>query len=127
MTDLTSGAIATLRHRALATLAEVTESAALEAWRVQYLGRKGEVPQLLRNVKELSSEERRIIGEQGNQLRRELENVFKERLDQLTFPDTASADPRQREAQTVSPGYLHPLTLTIRRIEAIFTQLGFTM
>lgn len=127
MTDLTSATIATLRHEALEALAQVADASALEAWRVHYLGRKGAVPQFLRQLKELPAAERRVVGEQGNQVRQELEQALAERQQQFSSASPVVSSQAQPDVVAAAPGHLHPLTLTIRRIEAIFTQLGFTM
>ena len=110
-----------LKNKALRALAEVSAAPELEAWRIAYLGRKGAIPQYLRRIKDLSPEKRRIIGRQGNELRHNLEEQYKQKKQETA--STAAASPLLSEPAI---GHLHPLTLSIRRIQDILTSLGFT-
>jgi phenylalanyl-tRNA synthetase alpha chain len=109
------------------SLADVTNGAALEAWRLAYLGRKGSIPQLLRTVKELPLAERKAVGQQGNQIRRQLEAAYKEKKASV---ETENQQPTLHPTPyTLHPskGHLHPLTQTLRQLQHIFLQLGFQL
>lgn len=111
-------------------LEAAADAAALEAWRRQYIGRKGEVPQLLRLVKDLPAEERTVIGQKANVLRRELEEAYKVKLDRLGKSRMRAARPQpslKLRLAGVQQGHLHPLTLTSRRIQNIFAAMGFLL
>ncbi len=110
-----------LKNKALPALAEVKTAQELEAWRIVYLGRKGAIPKYLRGIKDLSPQEKRSIGKQGNELRHNLEEQYKQKKQQVTT--TATTLSEDEEATT---GHLHPITLSIRRIQNILTSLGFT-
>ncbi|MDP3997568.1 MAG: phenylalanine--tRNA ligase subunit alpha [bacterium] len=129
MTDLTPEKLSQLQTRALKELAAVSDAAALEAWRVKYLGRKGAVPLLLRGVKDLSAEEKKVVGQTGNQLRQALEQKYSQLKRHISTAQN-SAD-NMPTAYYLLPatgnGHLHPLTLTIRRIQKILSDMGFVI
>lgn len=110
--------------QAAKTKLETTSTPAdLEAWRVEYLGRKGAIPLFLRQIKELSAEEKKTIGQEANAARQELERLFSEKKIALgSHPIDINPD-----EYPAGPGHLHPLTLTTRRIQNIFSALGFTI
>ena len=59
----------TIKQKALAALAEAKESAELESLRVKYLGKKGELTAVLKQMGKLSAEERPVIGQLANDVR----------------------------------------------------------
>jgi len=108
------------------------DEAALESWRIAYLGRKGKLTSVLRNLSELPLEERRRIGGEANRLKEELESALEAKRQALQ---------QQRLAATVEAGWLdvtlpgrpkrigrlHPITQTLREIESIFVSMGFSV
>ena len=66
-----------IKAEAAAKLGE--ENADLEAIRVQYLGKKGELTQVLRGMGQLSAEERPVIGQMANEVRAYIENLIEEK------------------------------------------------
>ncbi len=115
-----------LNDKALAELEKVNQPGALEEWRVKYLGRKGELPFLLRSVGGLPEGERREAGSSGNRIRRELEFSFEEKRSSLGFVPVIRSDIKPRIMQE-ERGHLNPLTKAIRRITKIFTDMGFIL
>lgn len=95
---------------------------------IKFLGRKGELPLLLREIPNLSPEDKKIVGGEGNQLRGELEaemfNKFEE-LDTAEKGDMGLFD-FTAPATKVNRGRLHPISAMIREIEDVFGRLGFT-
>src|SRR5947209_7965896 len=75
--------IATLRREAEAAIAAAGSSAELEELRVRHLGRRAELPNLLRGVRELPSEERGPVGQAANQARQALEALIEQRAAEL--------------------------------------------
>jgi len=115
--------IAIWKQKAEEALISADSASAVEQWRVEWLGRKGKIPLLLRQLKELSLEERKQIGAAANALRQELEEAYKEKwtaFQKETGDDTSTSLP-------AAQGHLHPLTQTMRRIQEIFLELGFTL
>ena len=114
-------------------VAQASTSDALEQVRVQYLGRKAELPQILRGVAELAPEQRGAVGKAANLARRGLEAALAQRaaalgaseLDVRLVSDrvdvTLPGDPPQ------PVGRLHVLTQTRREIEDVFLGLGFSV
>ncbi|HEY3759201.1 MAG TPA: phenylalanine--tRNA ligase subunit alpha [Solirubrobacteraceae bacterium] len=106
---------------------------ALEELRVRYLGRKAELPQILRGVRELPSEERGIVGKAANVARQELEALIERRAAQLGEQELQRSLREERLDVTLpgAPqqpvGRLHVLTATWRELEDIFVGLGFTV
>jgi phenylalanyl-tRNA synthetase alpha chain len=124
--------IAQLRAEGEAAIAAAASTAELEDLRVRYLGRKAELPQLLRGVAELPAEERGAVGRAANEARRALEAILAAKAADL---DAAELDARLAgdrvdvtlpgEDGAPPVGHRHLLTITRREIEDIFVGLGF--
>ena len=105
----------------------------LEGLRVSLLGRKAELPNLLRSVAELPPDQRAAMGKAANLARRELEGVLEARREALdaaaldTSLQTDRVDVTLPGAPVATPGRLHLLTATRREIEDVFAGLGFTV
>jgi phenylalanyl-tRNA synthetase alpha chain len=122
-----------LRRDAQQEIASATSSEAVEELRVRYLGRKAELPQMLRGVAALEPERRGAVGRAANDARRDLEQLIEARADEL---DASELD-EHLEADTLDVtlpgtppepvGRLHVLTATMRELEDIFLGLGFTV
>ncbi|MBA3327535.1 MAG: phenylalanine--tRNA ligase subunit alpha [Solirubrobacterales bacterium] len=123
--------ISELRAEAEAAIAGVGASAELENLRVRYLGRKAELPNLLRGVAGLAPEQRGPTGKAANEARQALEARIAERsgeleaaeLDARLLSDTVDVTLPGEPARPV--GRLHLLTATRREIEDVFLGLGF--
>ena len=122
-----------LSAQARAAIAGADSGEALEELRVYYLGRKAELPQLLRGVAGLPPEQRAAVGKAANRARQELEGLIEARAGELSG---AELERRLREdavdvtlpgAPSQPIGRLHVLTSTRRRLEDIFLGLGFTV
>ena len=93
--------IGSLRAEAEAAVAGAPSSAALEELRVRYLGRKAELPNLLRGVAQLPPEERGTVGRAANQARQALEQLIEERATEASA-SRPSRDPRSISSTTTS-------------------------
>jgi phenylalanyl-tRNA synthetase alpha chain len=122
-----------LRAQAEAAIAGASDSAELERLRVRYLGRKAELPQLLRGVAELAPEQRGTVGKAANQARQALEAMIEQRGAQLAQDELAHSLATETIDVTLPGGppqpvgRLHVLTQTTRELEDIFLGLGFTV
>ena len=67
-----------IRQKAKQELAAAEDSKGLEELRVRYLGKKGELTAILKQMGALSAEERPVIGQLANQIRAEIETELKE-------------------------------------------------
>lgn len=122
-----------LRTEARDAILAAQSGAALEELRVRYLGRKAELPQILRGVRELSPEQRGPVGKAANLARQELETLIEQCTSQLDAARLAQSLREDRIDVTLpgAPpqpvGRLHVLTATWRELEDIFVGLGFTV
>jgi phenylalanyl-tRNA synthetase alpha chain len=123
--------IAELREEAEAAIGAAATSAELEELRVRYLGRKAELPNVLRGIAQLEPAERGPTGKAANQARQALEALIGERGEQLAGGELEQrlladvADVTLPGAPPQSAGRLHLLTATRREIEDVFLGLGF--
>jgi phenylalanyl-tRNA synthetase alpha chain len=123
--------IAELRDRGEAAIAAATTTDALEDARVAHLGRKAELPNLLRGVAELAPEERGHVGRAANEARQALEGLVarrREELERSELDARLAADRVDITLPGAPPrpvGHLHLLTATRREIEDVFLGLGF--
>ena len=118
-----------LREEALASLAELADAQALEAWRVRYLGMKGAVKSALKQLKDLPPDQKRAFGMLANRVKQDLSAAFEARKG-----DLAGAQPRGAQAVDMSLpalplrlGHRHIITRTIEEITEIFARMGFTV
>jgi len=123
--------IAELRSEAEAAIAGAPGSAELEELRVRYLGRKAELPNVLRGIAQLPPQERGPTGKAANQARQALEALIAQRAEQLQAGEleerlrTDTVDVTLPGAPPQPVGRHHLLTATRREIEDIFLGLGF--
>jgi phenylalanyl-tRNA synthetase alpha chain len=125
--------IVQIRTAAENAIAAATDTQALEDVRIQYLGRKAELPNLLRNVAELPAAERAATGKAANEARKALEAAIDERARQLAAHELEQRLERDRVDITLpgspapAPGSLHLITQNRRELEDIFIGLGFNV
>src|SRR3989344_4542267 len=92
---------------------------------IKWLGRKGRLTEILRNLKNLPERERRIQGAEANRARSELEEMI--RVRRVALRDEAARNELERERIDVTlpgkglrAGRIHPLTRTLLEIRGIF-------
>ena len=129
MTEESSvGSIEEVRAKALAELEAADSLESLEDWRVTYLGRRGQLTQILRGLGSLSPEDRREVGASANQLKNLLEDSLASREDAIKSSGAADG---QDAIDVTLPGWpmplggLHPSTIIIRQICDVFASMGF--
>jgi phenylalanyl-tRNA synthetase alpha chain len=129
----TADRISALRAEGEAAVAAAPSTAELEEVRVRFLGRKAELPNLLRDVGKLPPEERGAVGRGANEARKALEAAVearREQLDALELEQRLAADVVDVTLPGTplpSAGHLHVLTATRREIEDVFIGLGFSV
>lgn len=103
---------------------------ALEELRVHYLGKKGLVTEQLKSLGKLSAEERPAAGQRINEVKQAIQASLEQRS--AFLEEVATAEKLKSEAidvtlpgRTSSVGTLHPVTITLRRIEKLFQRHGF--
>lgn len=121
-----------LEQQALQAVADSADAAALDEVRVRYLGKKGLLTQQLKQLGALPAEERPAAGQEINRIKQQVQAAIESRGETL---QKAALD-AQLASETIdvtlpgrgqSQGGLHPVTLTLRRIEELFRPLGFSV
>ena len=100
----------------------------------QYLGRKGELSQVLQGLKDVSSEERKTLGQKSNTIKQQIEEALAQALGALELAEINEklqrdwVDPTFKESLLdlgLASAGLHPVSLVQREIEDIFLSMGF--
>jgi len=99
---------------------------ALEQIRLNYLGRKGELTEILRSLKELPVEERKVFGSEANALRMELENLLAEKAANFGEAGESVSD-ITAPGKKASRGHLHPLSRVMMDATNIFAGMNFSI
>ncbi len=124
--------ITALKEKFEAELAKIENLAELESIRVQYLGKKGSVTDLLKGMKELSNDERKALGAKVNELKGAVANKIAEKTAELKEKEIEREINSMPEFDISMPaklerGSYHPITLVQREVERIFKTMGFTV
>ena len=121
-----------IRREALDALAGAADAQALDALRVKYLGKKGELTAVLKQMGKLSAEERPVIGQLANEVRAALEEALETRGRELEAK--ALEDRLRAEAvdvtipgKPVKLGHRHPMYIALDELKEIFIGMGFTV
>ena len=124
--------LAKIRAEALAAFEGAENSAALDALRVQYLGKKGELTGVLKMMGKLSAEERPAMGQLANEVRAALEQAIEQASEKLS---EAALEARLVDealdvtipGKCVTVGHKHPMYIALDEIKDIFVGMGFTI
>jgi phenylalanyl-tRNA synthetase alpha chain len=122
-----------LKQEGQAAITNARDTQTLEEVRIRYLGRKAELPNLLRNVATLPADERAKTGKAANQARQELVRAIERRAAELNRAELERRLSEDRVDVTLPGdpaaklGRLHLLTQTRREIEDVFLGLGFSI
>jgi phenylalanyl-tRNA synthetase alpha chain len=121
-----------LQQEAIAAIAATPTLEELESIRVSYLGKKGQLSQILRGMGKLSPEERPIVGALANEVKETLQVNLDNRLQALQ--QAQIEEQLQTETLDVTMpgvsrplGHIHPINSIIDRILEIFVGLGYTV
>lgn len=98
--------------------------------KVKYLGKKGDITQVLRGMKDLSAEERPVIGSLVNKVRDELEALFDEKETELKKKELNKKLEEEKidvtmPSKKIIRGSKHPLNRVIEEIEDLFVSMGY--
>ena len=120
--------ISELLDRASREIGQATEPAALEAFRIAHLSRKGSIALLFESLRSAPAEDRPALGKALNELRSAVQALYDDASRALASPAPVRDAPdlslpgRQRYAGTA-----HPLMQTLEEIKAIFLSMGFAI
>lgn len=105
-----------------------TNAEELEALRIKYLSKKGIIPQLMKELKEVPNELKKEVGMKLNQLKNRAQDTIAELKDKFESNDTSAVNiDLTRTPYPIKLGTRHPLTLVKNEIINIFSGLGFSI
>jgi len=116
----------------LDAVAQAADEAALDQVRVQYLGKKGELTQQLKSLGKLSAQERPAAGAKINEAKQQVQDAITVKRTMMA----SNALSKQLAVESIDVtlpgrgqdiGGLHPVTMTIERIQNFFAQIGFSV
>ena len=121
-----------LQQAAVSAIATTNTLEELEQLRINYLGKKGQLSQILRGMGKLTPEERPRVGSLANEVKEALQNSLesqKQKLQQAAIEARLKAETLDVTMPGVSRplGHVHPLNGTIDRMLEIFVGLGYTV
>ena len=104
----------------------------VENIRVEYLGKKGKVIEILKNLKNVEASKRKEVGQQANKLREEIEVLVEQKKQELKEKEYEIRIKNAKKIDITVPvedkvGSLHPITIVQKELEDIFTGMGFTV
>ena len=121
-----------LKEKFVSELEKIDNLADIENIRVSYLGKKGSVIDLLKGMKELSNDERKVFGQKVNELKGLVNEKITEKTQELKEKEIQKEIELMPESDLSMPpvmdrGSYHPITLVQRECERIFKSMGFTV
>ncbi len=116
-----------LEAEAARALEAARDESALEEARVRHLGRKSELTQILRGLKDLSAAERASVGARANRLRETLERFYEEARGRLEAAPAALARDVTLPGRCVPRGHEHLISQVLGEIHTIFLGMGFAL
>jgi len=119
-----------LRKRALEDLGRVQDRKLLEEWRVSYLGKRSALTSALRGIGTLTPDDRKIVGQLANDVKRDIEEAFDGQRQSLDRQEREAELAREHVDVTLPgrpllAGQYHPLTITVNDIVGAFRGLGY--
>jgi len=119
-----------LKNEAMDALVSIDMGHALESLRVKYLGKKGEITAILKQMGSLSEEERPVIGQLANRIRADIEDAITKKaaeLDALVMSKkiTSEALDVTIPGREFTIGSRHPMTIVLDEVKGILIGMGF--
>lgn len=109
-------------------LLEINDLRKLEEWRINYLGKKSFLVDVIRNISQLSQEERRAVGSKVNSVKQQLESSYIERkevIQQLLLESKKEKIDVTLPGRATKLGRLHPVTQALNEVCEVFVNMGF--
>lgn len=118
----------TATGQALDRVHDAADEQVLEEVRIEYLGRKGLLPKVMKGLKDLAPEERAVVGKLANTFKKELASAIEERKTALQSGGTATSSfDVTLPGRWRGLGSVHPISHVIEESARIFSRLGFTV
>jgi len=115
-----------LKKKIQEALKDAADKKNLEEIRIKFLGRKGEVNRLFKEIVRLPVEKRKLYGNEINKLKKELNQELNTRLSKYTS-ESAKKFEMLLPGRTPPVGYAHPLSKIFSEIVTFFTNFGFSV
>ncbi len=124
--------ISHLKEEVVEKMNQIKSAVDVENLRVEYLGKKGQVIDILKNLKNVAADKRKEVGEKANSLRVEIEEMIEAKKEELKEKEYEAEINNAEKIDLTVPvedkvGSLHPITIVQRELEDIFTSMGFTV
>ena len=125
--------IADIRVQLDAAIAEAKDPQAIEAIRVQYLGKKGLVTDLMKELKDVPNDQKKEFGQKINVIKKEAEDKIKDAVAAIAKAAEEELINSAEQYDITMPtdfsgeGSYHPITLVQREVEEVFASMGFTI
>lgn len=121
-----------IKEQSIESIDNLKDLESLESIRVKVLGKKGELTLLLREMGKLSKEERPIIGQYANEIRKDIEMTLSSKKDELEKEINKLKVKEEKIDVTATKGSLkighrHPLNKTMEELEDLFQTMGFSI
>jgi phenylalanyl-tRNA synthetase alpha chain len=120
-----------LKEEFLKIVGEATDRERLDELKNEFLGRKGKLKELMKEMAQLADDQRRVVGQFANEIKSAIETAYSEQEQKLVAQEEADRaerdwlDVTQPVMQERSRGTLHPVTQVREDIEDLFTSMGF--
>ena len=124
--------LTTILEEAKERLAKAASISEAEEIRVNLLGKKGQMTEILRSMKDMAPEERKAFGQAANETRAAIEKMLKSKLDEVKAKAQAAKFEAEKidvtePGKPVALGSKHPITITIEEISRVFMSMGFSI
>ncbi|MDO8442755.1 MAG: phenylalanine--tRNA ligase subunit alpha [bacterium] len=116
-----------IKNRAEGEIKNCADLKSLEDIKIKYLGRKGELNQILRSLGDLSLEEKKVIGPKAQSLRNELDVLIENKKNEFLSKKSRNSLDVTRPGKKIKIGHLHPLTIIENEIIDIFRSMSFSI
>ena len=115
------------KNEALSLILKAKDKKELEGLRIAFLGRKGKLTQLIKEIPKFDQGEKAQIGKLANEAKRAIKDTIHNQLSAISYQLSAKAEWSDISAPGIKPpqGHLHLITQTIREITSIFEKIGF--
>lgn len=122
----------TILKNAKTDIQKASNSQDIEEIKNKYLSRKGELNSIKKNLKDLSDEDKRVIGAFANEIAQELENTLEEKFNTIYRKELEEQLKKEQiditlPGKFIPQGKVHPLTSTTNEIVSILQTLGFSL
>lgn len=119
-----------IEERAKDELSKIGDVKLLEDFRVRFLGKKGEITSILKQMGKLSPEERPVVGQLANKVRADIEEALnarkaelKSRMEEIRLKEESIDVTLPGKSMKI--GRAHPLKVTLEQVEEVFLGMGF--